>query len=83
MTPSELKSKVEQTGSNSHFFTRKTMQFFGDRMNNFGARKTKIETWSDGIVEVYELYRKRPVKHGLQSSHYFDAETFESRFTKK
>lgn len=85
MTPSELKYHVEQTGEQPHFFTRSTMKFFGDSMRNYGVRSATVKTgWSKtgeyieaGIpVEVWELYRKHPVKHGLQSSAYFDKLTF-------
>ena len=68
MTPSELKSRVELY---SNFFERNTMRFFGDTMKNYGCRKVTI-----GERDLYELYRKRPVKHGLSESAYFDAETF-------
>ena len=67
MTSSELKYNVEKT--DSYFFTRKTMKFFGDTMRNYGVRSYDANTW--------ELYRKRPVKHGLCSSAYFDKQTFE------
>ncbi len=85
MTPSELKHAVEAAGREPHYFTRETMRFFGDTMRNYGVRRTSVKTnwtsegkWTeDGErVEVWELYRKRPVKHGLQSSTYFDCETF-------
>lgn len=85
-TASDLKYYVEQSGHESHFFTRKTMSFFGDTMHNYGVRKTTVATnydadgnyvGKDGVqVEVYELYRRRPVKHGLSDSAYFDAGTF-------
>lgn len=84
MTPSELKRHVEQTGS--YFFTRNTMKFFGDTMANYGVRSAVVRTRYRGDgngfdpagreVEAWELYRKRPVKHGLDSSHYFNKETF-------
>lgn len=83
MNASELKYKVQSTGS--HFFDYKSMRFFGDTMSNFGVRETEIKTnwdkdgnWTDdGVtVKVWELYRRRPVKYGLQSSHYFDMVTF-------
>ena len=75
MTPSELKYQIEQSGSNPYFFTRKTMQFFGDTMKNYGVCSCEIE--EDGInVPSWELYRKRPVKHGLQSSAYFRKDNF-------
>lgn len=87
MTPSELKYQVEQHGHGPYFFTRKTMQFFGDTMRNYGVRDGgKIPYhWDDSgnnysetprFIEVWELYRKHPVKHGLQSSAYFDKKTF-------
>ena len=66
MTASELKYRVEQ-GKDRFFFTRDTMKFFGDTMRNYGVR--------DG-GEVWELYRKHPVKHGLRDSAYFDKETY-------
>ena len=74
MTASELKYKVEDTGS--YFFTRNSMKFFGDTMRNYGVRKATIEKNSEA-VEVWELYRRRPVKHGLQTSAYFDKVTFD------
>ena len=85
-TASDLKYHVKSAGHDSHFFTRKTMSFFGDTMRNYGVRKTTISTnydadgnyvGKDGVeVEVYELYRRNPVKHGLKDSAYFDATTF-------
>lgn len=85
-TASDLKYAVEQSGNESHFFTRKTMSFFGDTMRNYGVRKIIINSnydehgdWigKDGVlVEVYELYRRNPVKHGLKDSAYFDVKTF-------
>lgn len=65
MPPSQLKYKVQETGS--YFFDRSSMKFFGDRMSNYGVRSAG-ENW--------ELYRKRAVKHGLQSSSYFNKTTF-------
>ncbi len=87
MNASELRSKIESAGHETHFFDRKTMQFFGDRMSNFGVRKgPTIEAYHYDAsgnycdiprrVETWELYRRNPVKHGLSDSHYFDAVTF-------
>jgi hypothetical protein len=73
MTPSELKARVEQ-GQDRYFFTRDTMKFFGDTMRNYSVRD---------LGNVWELYRKRPVKHGLQSSAYFDKQTFQRVFSVK
>ena len=75
MTPSELKANILKHDPTSHYFDRKTMQFFGDTMKNYGARKTEI----DG-VPVWELFRKRLVKHGLQSSAFFRATDFQQVF---
>jgi hypothetical protein len=83
MTASELKYQVEKTGSN--FFDRSSMRFFGDTMKNYGVRSTTVtsnydaaDNWSDNgvTIEVWELYRRRPVKCGLQKSAYFDKVTF-------
>lgn len=85
MTPSQLKAHVEARGEQPHFFTRATMKFFGDTMSNYGVRKTVVLAHYDGSGkyhangvhrEAWELYRKRPVKGGNQSSAYFDAKTF-------
>jgi len=67
MTPSELKYNVERSGSEPYFFTRATMKFFGDTMANYGCRDAG---------DCWELWRKRPVKGGLQNSAYFDKVTF-------
>jgi hypothetical protein len=86
MTPSELKYQVESHGHNRFFFTRDTMRFFGDTMRNYGVRSGKLQTHWDETgnhysettreIEVWELYRRHPVKHGLDSSVYFDKKTF-------
>lgn len=76
MTPSELKRHVENAGHDSHFFDRASMRFFGDTMRNYGC------CWSDRYG-CWELYRKRPVKHGLKDSAYFDAESFARIFPDK
>jgi len=66
MTPSESKYNVEfSTGSN--FFDRKTMNFFGDTMANYGCCSYK---------EYWELWRKKPVRGGFQDSAFFCKETF-------
>lgn len=89
MNASELKYQVSQAGSN--FFDHASMKFFGDTMKNYGVRKSTITTNYDendnyvenGVtVEVWELYRKHPVKHGLTKSAYFDMKTFKRVFQK-
>lgn len=80
-TASHLKQFVESAGHESHFFTRPTMRFFGDTMKNYGVRGPgKITDLSGETRNVFELYRRRPVKHGLHDSAYFDAETFKRVF---
>lgn len=86
MNASELKYNVENRGKDSHFFTRRTMKFFGDTMRNYGVRKAQVATNYDDagnyvsaagvVVECWELYRRRPVKHGLSDSVYFNAQTY-------
>jgi len=75
MTPAQLKYNVEQAGSEPHFFTRSTMKFFGDTMSNYGCCSNTVDD-----APVWELWRKRPVKHGVQSSAYFNCETFERMY---
>jgi hypothetical protein len=72
MTPSELRNLVENSGKEPYFFDRETMKFFGDTMKNYGVRSGFIND-----TEVWELYRKKPVKHGLFKSAFFNKETFE------
>lgn len=72
MTPSQLKYEVSNRGETSHFFDRKTMKFFGDTMANYGVRSAE----KNG-VECWELYRKRPVKHGLDHSSFFRKSDFQ------
>ena len=81
MTPSNLKYEVEKT--ESYYFDHKSMKFFGDTMKNYGCCSAVVDTWTQTKVECWELYRKRPVKHGLQSSAYFDKITFERVYPKK
>ena len=70
MTASELKYLYEQNDS-GYFFTRKTMKFFGDTMRNYGVRACIVAMWDGTTQNALELYRRRAVKHGLNSSHYF------------
>jgi hypothetical protein len=76
-TASDLKHAVEEAGYSPHFFTRDTMRFWGDTMRNYGVRQpVEVETPSGDRVMAYELFRRRPVKHGLTNSAWFCAETF-------
>jgi len=78
MTPSQLKALHEDAHPESLFFSRGNMRFAGDTMANFGVRAEPVtfKTWSGDIVTCWELYRRRPVKHGLRGSHYFDCVTY-------
>ena len=78
MTPSELKANILKHDPTSHYFDQKTMKFFGDTMRNYGVRKTEIEG-----VAVWELYRKRPVKHNQQRSAFFRATDFQQVFERR
>jgi hypothetical protein len=84
MTPSKLKYNIEVANPSSMFFSRGAMKAFGDTMRNYGVRTTNIKTLSRGhgvvITECWELYRKKPVNHGLQKSSYFDKQTFKQVF---
>ncbi len=82
MTASELKYNVETQDRENFFFTRKTMKFFGDTMRNYGVRMAVVDTYTQENVKVWELYRKRPVKHNNQESAYFDRVTFQRVFRK-
>ncbi len=72
----ELKRRVSETVGGRYYFSRATMKFFGDTMANYGVRRAKIMDMDGQKREVYELYRRRPVKHGLNKSAYFDVDTF-------
>lgn len=74
MNPSELKYNVEKTGSN--FFSRDSMKFFGDTMRNYGVSSATVTEYDGTATECWELYRRRPVKHGLDKSAYFCKKTF-------
>ena len=79
MTPADLKYNVERANIDSHFFERSAMKFFGDTMRNYGVRAQTVLVTTYGQDEpilCWELYRRRPVKHGLQSSAFFDVATF-------
>jgi len=67
ITVRELKRQLESTSSERYYFTPETMDFFGDTFANYGVKTAFIED-----KEVWELYRKQPVKMGNQESAYFD-----------
>ena len=69
--PSDLKYYLVNKYPDNKFFSRENMRFAGDTMSNYGLRV--IEN-SEGN-KLFELYRKKPVKYGLQKSAYFDVVT--------
>lgn len=74
----ELKELYETKFPKSRYFDKTTMKFFGDRMSNYGIRVTTVKTyWNEEDIPVYELFRKRAVKHGLKDSSYFNIQTLE------
>ena len=77
MTKTELKNNVESNGS--HFFERSTMRFFGDTMANYYVPKNPVQVkqYDGNYTQCWELQRRKPVKHGLQSSAYFSCVNFE------
>lgn len=73
----DLKRLHLDLNQESKFFDRDSMKFFGDTMGNYAcsANTVEVETYSGDTHQCYELRRKKPVKHGLQSSAYFDSVT--------
>lgn len=94
MNASELKYRIECANPDSKFFSRENMKFAGDTMCNFGVSSATVRTpWdsegnyseSGGVsVECWELYRKKPVKHGLVGTvAYWDKTTFKRVYSAK
>jgi hypothetical protein len=69
MTASRLKDLYYWNNPAGHFFDHKSMRFFGDTMRNFGVRDYgSLRSMVGGKiveVDVWDLYRKRPVAGGL------------------
>lgn len=78
MNASELKFNYIQKNQTNYFFDRKSMKFFGDTMRNYGvcSKPVIIKSQWGYSVECWELFRKKPVIGGLQSSSFFDIDTF-------
>ena len=51
------------------------MRSAGDTLRNYGVRQGEIDTSTKTAVPVWELYRRRPVKHGYVASAYFRRDT--------
>ena len=78
MNASRLKALHIEYNPESHFFDRKSMQFFGDTMRNYAVSKKTVNVQTrEGIIECWELRRLRAVKHGLNSSAFFNIHTVE------
>lgn len=82
MRPSELKREVKERGEDSHFFTRESMKFWGDTMANYRVRSATVDT-RDGPIECWELYRRRPVKHGVDGSAFFAKDSLRQVFSEE
>lgn len=70
MTPKQLAENV-RLFTGSKYFQKETMRFFGDTWSNYGVRSVTIPVGQGQTMEVWELYRKKPVNGGLQTSVYF------------
>ncbi len=76
-TSSDLRYAVEEAGHAPAFFTRDSMRFFGDTMRNYGVRRVTVTTiMGDAPTEAYELYRRQPVRNGMDASAFFCAHSF-------
>ena len=84
MTKQEEKTILESPGTHKLVYEvlELTKDRVGDTMKNYGVRSCQVDTATRKDVSTWELYRKRPVKHGLQNSAYFDKKTFERVFPK-
>lgn len=84
LTPSDLKYRVEGARAEFRFFIRQNMKFSGDTMGNYGVRRHPVVVQTlHGPYLAWELYRKRPVKCGLQASAFFDVQTMAQVFEKR
>jgi len=80
-----LQSLVKNSEDDSNFFSRNSMKCFGDTIANFGVRdggRVLVEYDDAGnyfkgglLIDAWELYRRKPVKHGLKDSTYFNKST--------
>ena len=75
--------KVVSIQSIRLYFHRETMKAFGDTMRNYGVKMVEIELdnafnhdGSRARANVWELYRRRPVDEGLNSSAFFAMDDF-------
>lgn len=74
-TAYDLKYATINAGTAGYFWDRSTMRFFGDTMRNYGVRRVAVTLRDGSKVAAWELYRRRPVKHSLQASKYWECRT--------
>ena len=74
----QQREKGRSVNDEANFFHPEALSFFGDTMENYGVRKeTVVQKWNGTTpFQCWELYRRSPVKNGIQSSAFF---TFEGR----
>jgi hypothetical protein len=77
-TASQLAGFVSNSTSDSFYFSKDTLRFFGDSMSNYGIKHHKL-----GARHIVELRRKRAVKHGMTASAYFELEQGQNDKAKK
>jgi hypothetical protein len=77
----DLKRAVDETGNN--YFKRSGMKFFGDTMKNYGLRTVEFKDNRGQPRKAYELYRRKPVHRGIETSVYFDMDSFKRVFPKR
>ena len=81
ITARELRARVEGARHDAKFFSRENMKFSGDTMRNYGVRgPLRFKTHGGETCEVWELFRRRPVKYGLCASAYFRSDTYSQTF---
>lgn len=81
-TVNDLIAAVDATGS--YFFSPDSMKFFGDTRSNYKLRSKNgkpvavfVNTRKQANIKCYALERRKPVKHGLKTTAYFNMDTFE------
>ena len=74
MTAYNLRQEYIENNPNGKFFTPENMAHMGDSMDNYGVRSAGRND------EAWELYRKRPVNGGIQTSAYFCKTTYQMRW---
>lgn len=74
MTAYNLRQEYIENNPNGKFFSLENMAHMGDSMANYGVRSVGRGD------EVWELYRKRPVNGGTQTSAYFCKTTYQMRW---